>query len=223
MCMAAPSALFPILKKGSIPFCLPVHQVRIQVKQDLGELPIVGTHGRPSAGCRRSAGCAEHSPRRWRHEVAGGDSAAALQSDLHLPGTPIYRKPRVVTPCTFSMPRCHHWRTLRTARLCTSGPKWNAFTDARVRHTGEMGACPLHKRACPLHKRSHRAAPQTFCLSLPLWPLQVTQRRPLSSCSLQWQRLPLEWAVDITEIELMDPISCPTTWPVLLNLSLIHI
>ena len=94
----------------------------------------------------------------------------------------------------------------------------NAFTDARVRHTGEMGACPLHKRACPLHKRSHRAAPQTFCLSLPLWPLQVTQRRPLSSCSLQWQRLPLEWAVDITEIELMDPISCPTTWPVLLNI-----
>eukprot|EP00964_Phaeocystis_antarctica_P063711 scaffold38259_cov36-Phaeocystis_antarctica.AAC.1 len=94
----------------------------------------------------------------------------------------------------------------------------NAFTDARVRHTGEMGACPLHKRACPLHKRSHRAAPQTFCLSLPLWPLQVTQRRPLSSCSLQWQRGPLEWAVDITEIELMDPISCPTTWPVLLNI-----
>lgn len=46
----------------------------------------------------------------------------------------------------------------------------------------------------------------------------VTQRRPLSSCSLQWQRLPLEWAVDITEIELMDPISCPTTWPVLLNI-----
>ena len=94
----------------------------------------------------------------------------------------------------------------------------NSFTDARVRHTGEMGACPLHKRACPLHKRSHRAAPQTFCLSLRLWPLQVTQRRPLSSCSLQWQRLPLEWAVDITEIELMDPISCPTTWPVLLNI-----
>ena len=78
-------------------------------------------------------------------------------------------------------------------------------------------ACPLHKRACPLHKRSHRAAPQTFCLSLPLWPLQVAQRPPLSSFWWQRQRLPLEWAVDITEIELMNPISCPTTWPVLLH------
>ena len=154
MCMAAPSALFPILKTGRIPFCLPVHQVRIQVKQDLGELPIVGTHGRPSAGCRRSAGCAEHSPRRWRQEVAGGDSAAALQSDLHLPGTPIYRKPRVVTPCTFSMPRCHHWRTLRTARLCTSGPKWKClYRCSRPSHRRD-GCVPSPQTCVP--------SPQTF-------------------------------------------------------------
>jgi len=128
------------------------------------------------------------------------------------------RKPRVATPRTFGMPRCHHWRTLRTARLCTSGPKWKClYRCSRPSHRRD-GCVPSPQTCVP--------SPQTFpprrssnVLPEPA-PLAAAGDATSTAVvvSLQWQRLSLEWAVDITEIELMDPISCPTTWPVLLNI-----
>ena len=119
-------------------------------EQDLGELPSSTGGPAPVVGAQQGV--------RSIHQDDGVRKSPAMIQQQRFKATCTCqarrpRKPRVATPRTFGMPRCHHWRTLRTARLCTSGPKWNAFTDARVRHTGEMGACPLHKRACP---------PQTF-------------------------------------------------------------
>ena len=120
-------------------------------EQDLGELPSSTGGPAPVVGAQQGV--------RSIHQDDGVRKSPAVIQQQRFKATCTCqarrpRKPRVATPRTFGMPRCHHWRTLRTARLCTSGPKWKClYRCSRPSHRRD-GCVPSPQTCVP--------SPQTF-------------------------------------------------------------